>query len=148
MNSPFGSPGYGSSFDSFGDNYWTKIAWGAVFGLFIAWGLTWFMRHAFGQTDEAGFATGTGPYAKGNRGVDPEIRQTGAGVPGTTTGGTTTGGVPGTTAAGTTAAGTTTGADTAYTDQPGRLGGGGLFDVYVCTSSLTATYKFSCLCET
>ncbi|KAG2184818.1 hypothetical protein INT43_000731 [Umbelopsis isabellina] len=140
MNSPspyYQPGGYGSSFDTFGNDYWTKIAWGAVFGLFILWGLSWFMRHAFGQADEPGLQTGAGPY--GNKGVhrggvDPEIQQTGAGVPGTTAAGTTGTGVGGlgTNTAGTTTAGTTTG-DTAYTTQPGRLGGGGLFDVYTRT---------------
>lgn len=156
--------GYGNTFDNFGNNYWTRIAWGAVFGLFIVWGLSWFMRHAFGQADEPGLQTGAGPYAnKGvhRGGVDPEIQQTGAGYHGTTAGTTGTGvggtgvgtgvgntgvgntgiggtGVGGTNATGATnMAGTTTG-DTAYTTQPGRLGGGGLFDVYVCYSSYYA----------
>lgn len=136
--------------DAFLTQYWTRIQWGAVFGLFITWGLTWFMRHAFGQADEPGLfsnTAGAGPYAKRNPAVDPEASQTVGGTtttggPGVTTGtgyNTGTGANPGYNTSGTTGTGvndaagantTTAAGDPAYTEKPTRIGGGGLMTVF------------------
>lgn len=126
--------------DAFLASSWTRLGWAALFGLFVLWGLTWFLRHAFGQADEpTDFAgnptTGTtGPYGKRtNASVDPEVQQTGT----TNVGGTNmtgTNDMAGTSLANTTNApvgtGTTTG-QTGYNETPTRLGGGGMFNVFV-----------------
>lgn len=69
------------STDAFLANSWTRTAWASVFALFTLWGLTWFLRHIFGQADDVGFSQG--PYAVKRGGVDPELGNTGG--PGMTT---------------------------------------------------------------
>ncbi|KAI9284527.1 hypothetical protein BC943DRAFT_325851 [Umbelopsis sp. AD052] len=67
--------------DAFLANSWTRTAWASVFALFTLWGLTWFLRHMFGQADDVGFSSG--PYQAKRGGVDPELGNTGG--PGMTT---------------------------------------------------------------
>jgi hypothetical protein len=133
MSTPLPSPGPSPTHfatDAFLASPWTRLSWAALFGLFVLWGLTWFLRHAFGQADEpvdyAGNPTTgtTGGYGKRtNASVDPEIQQTGtSNVAGTSLGNDTTNAPVGT--------GTTTG-QAGYNDNPTRLGGGGLFNVFV-----------------
>jgi hypothetical protein len=155
------------STDAFLANFWTRTAWASVFALFTLWGLTWFLRHAFGQADEVAFG---GPYGANKRGgVDPELgntggpgmtttdnnaynttgtggyNNTGTGVGTTGTGVGTTGTGVGTTGTGvgTTGVGNTgTTGTTAYNDDPTRLGGGVnnmLSNVYV------SVVKFPCI---
>jgi len=115
--------------DAFLADSWTRLGWSAFFALFILWGLTWFLRHAFGQFDEPGtFTAGnttagaTGPYGKRtNAAVDPEVPMTTAGAAGPSVGNDNIG---------TTGATTAAPGQTAYTEKPERLGGGGLFSVF------------------
>lgn len=163
MSSPYFSSYDRFSTDAFLANSWTRTAWASVFALFSLWGLTWFLRHIFGQDDDVGFTQG--PYGTKRGGVDPELGNTGG--PGMTTtdnnaynttgtGVGTTGTGVGTTGTGIGTAGTTgdnaynttgtTGATgtTAYNENPSRLGGGAngtLHNVFVsvvkaCTFSL------------
>jgi hypothetical protein len=69
------------STDAFLADSWTRTAWASVFALFTLWGLTWFLRHIFGQADDVGF--NQGPYSVKRTGVDPELGNTGG--PGMTT---------------------------------------------------------------
>ncbi|KAI8580812.1 hypothetical protein K450DRAFT_236097 [Umbelopsis ramanniana AG] len=142
------------STDAFLANSWTRTAWASVFALFALWGLTWFLRHMFGQADDVGFTSG--PYSAKRGGVDPELGNTGGpgmttadntaynntgtgaynttgtgvgatGVGSTGVGGTGTGvGTTGTTGnnAYNTTGTTGTTGTTAYNDDPTRLGGG------------------------
>jgi len=80
MSSPYSSFDRYST-DAFLANSWTRTAWASVFALFALWGLTWFLRHIFGQDDDVGF--NQGPYGAKRGGVDPELGNTGG--PGMTT---------------------------------------------------------------
>jgi len=115
------------STDAFLSSSWIRTAWAAFFALFVLWGISWFMRHAFGQADDLGYnnpdTVGSGPYGK-RTGVDPETTQTGAGPSMTTA-------TPGTNPINNTTGTANPTTDTAYTDRPGRLGGGGLSDIFL-----------------
>lgn len=100
---------------------WVRLGWSALFALFVLWGTAWFLRHAFGQIDEPAAVgdtvAGTAAAKRTNAtAVDPEVQQT-----------------TNTAAAGPSVGNDTTTApgQTAYTEKPERLGGGGLFNVFV-----------------
>ena len=122
--------------DAFLADSWIRLGWSALFALFVLWGATWFLRHAFGQVDEpvavGDTAAGTVAAKRTNAtAVDPEVQQT-----------------TNTAAAGPSVGNDTTTApgQTAYTEKPERLGGGAaLSNVFV--SSGVANYLINAQCR-